>query len=224
MIHELLRERDREASICPSEVARAMAPTAWRPLMASVREAAAKLAQRGEVVVTQKGKPVDARTSRGPIRIARPPAGSPAAYADAYRDIDFRKEPERYRVGRGEQGVLIAQPYKNELLPLWRFKTPEIATESAAALWEAFVRYRRNREYVGMDMARKFLQMGFTRARRYANRKSGRKYDSNHDLTAIAPDPVKAAAAAVFYEVWQRAERDPTYRKWRAKASFRPHR
>ncbi len=32
-----------------------------------------------------------------------------------------------YRVGKGEQGVLICQPYKNEILPYWKFKTPEIA-------------------------------------------------------------------------------------------------
>jgi hypothetical protein len=73
--------------------------------------------------------------------------------------------------------VLIAEPYKSELLPLWRFKTPAIARRSAAALWSAFVAYRRADEPVGMDMARKFLQMGFTRARRYANHRSGVKYE-----------------------------------------------
>lgn len=35
-----------------------------------------------------------------------------------------------------------------------------------------------------MDMARKFLQMGYTRSRRYANHKSGRKY-STQDKTNI---------------------------------------
>ena len=30
---------------------------------------------------------------------------------------DFRKHPELYRVGVGEQGVLLAQPYKSEILP-----------------------------------------------------------------------------------------------------------
>ena len=32
-------------------------------------------------------------------------------------------------------------------------------------------------DFVGADMARKFLQMGFTRARRYANHRGGKKYD-----------------------------------------------
>ena len=39
-----------------------------------------------------------------------------------------------------------------------------------------FLNYRAEDDFVGMDMARKFLQMGYTRARRYANHKSGRKY------------------------------------------------
>ncbi len=189
----LLRARAAGASICPSEVARA------------------RLATHGEVMVTQKGEPVDALAVRGPIRITSSPK---VAYADAYRGIDFRKEPERYRVGRGEEGVLIAEPYKSELLPLWRFKTPEIAKESSAALWKAFVAYRRARDFVGMDMARKYLQMGFTRARRYANHRTGRKYDADHQKAPDDPDPVKAAAA-VFYEIWQKAERDRTYSAWR---------
>ena len=221
-IRKLLRARDAEATICPSEVARALAPEEWRPLMPRVREVAARLANSGEVVVTQKGAPVDALTARGAIRIASSPK---VAYANAYRGIDFRKHPERYRVGRGEEGVLIAEPYKSELLPLWRFKTPAIAKESSAALWKAFVGYRRVRDFVGMDMTRKYLQMGFTRARRYANHRTGRKYDAAHQKAPDDPDPVKAASAAVFYEVWQKAERDRTYAAWRRTQSpARPRR
>ena len=45
-------------------------------------------------------------------------------------DIDYRKNPHLYKIGRGQQGVLICQPYKSELHPLWRFKTPFEAQES----------------------------------------------------------------------------------------------
>lgn len=38
-------------------------------------------------------------------------------------DIDYRKHPEAYKVGKGEQGVLICEPYKGELVAHWRFKT-----------------------------------------------------------------------------------------------------
>ena len=60
-----------------------------------------------------------------------------------------------------------------------------------------------------MDMARKFLQMGYTRSRRYANHKSGRKYDK--DSKAILEreeDAVKAESAKIFYEKWRKASED----------------
>lgn len=221
VILSLLYARGPGRSICPSEAARTLARAEgtpdWRSLMDRVRRNAASLARRKVVVVTQRGNKVDALSAQGAIRIALVPETT--AYADAYRGIDFRAHPERYRIGRGEQGVLIAEPYKSELLPLWRFKTPAIARRSAASLWSAFVAYRRAEEPVGMDMARKFLQMGFTRARRYANHRSGRKYEPDGGTAPRAPDPIKAEAAAVFYVVWQRTERDRSYRAWRAQVT-----
>ena len=76
-------------------------------------------------------------------------------------DIDYRKEPEKYRIGKGEQGVLICQPYKNEILPFWKFKTPELAKESSKKIYEMFLKYLSDNDFVGADMARKYLQMGF---------------------------------------------------------------
>lgn len=97
-------------------------------------------------------------------------------YSLNYDELDLRKHPELYTVGRGEQGVLMVEPYKGEILPHWRFKTPEIATESSEKIYELFLEYKKKGDFVGMDMARKFLQMGYTRARRYTNHKGGRKY------------------------------------------------
>ena len=69
VILRLLRQRKEGASICPSDAARAARPQGWRALMDDVRAAAARLADRGEVDVTQRGQRVDAETARGPIRI-----------------------------------------------------------------------------------------------------------------------------------------------------------
>ena len=41
--------------------------------------------------------------------------------------MDDRARPQLCRDGKGEQGVLNCEPYKGELVPLWRSKTPEIA-------------------------------------------------------------------------------------------------
>src|SRR5947208_14443490 len=97
-------------------------------------------------------------------------------YSLDFPNIDFRKRPDLYRVGVGEQGVLLVEPYKSEILPSWRFRTPAEALPSSRAILKLFRGYRAARDLVGMDMARKFLQMGYTRARRYANHARGRKY------------------------------------------------
>jgi hypothetical protein len=138
-------------------------------------------------------------------------------------DVDYRANPELYRVGKGEQGVLICEPSKSELVTLWQFQTPEIATASSKAISKMFLAYLRQGDFVGADMARKFLQMGFTRSRRYANSKGGRKYDreDKHPLEKGTGDPVKAESASIFYEAWQKAEAKPAYAKqkkaWREK-------
>ena len=124
--------------------------------------------------------------------------------------IDFREQPEPYRIGKGEQGVLLVEPYKSELLPHWRFRTPEAARKSADALYQRFLEYKGQGDFVGMDMARTFLQMGFTRARRYANHRSGRKWSKDRErVLPLDPDPVKAASARIFYERYQQAKADP---------------
>jgi uncharacterized protein DUF3253 len=67
----LLDARADGATICPSEAARAVHPEAWRDLMPQARAAAGRLADRGEVEVTQRGAVVDVATARGPVRVRR---------------------------------------------------------------------------------------------------------------------------------------------------------
>jgi hypothetical protein len=118
--------------------------------------------------------------------------------------------------------VLLVEPYKSELLPLWRFRTPDIARRSAIDLYEKFLDYKRAGDFVGMDMARKFLQMGYTRSRRYANHATGRKYAGGGGELPVDPDPVKAESASIFRAYWQKAEEDPAYQRAKAdhKARF----
>jgi hypothetical protein len=128
------------------------------------------------------------------------------------RSIDFRKHPERYRIGKGEQGVLLVQPYKGELLPHCRFKTLTEAKKSSAKIYKLFLVYLMNGDFPGADMARKFLPMGWTRARRYANHRGGRKYDrKTGEPLPRSEDAEKAAAAAVFYERYVAARFNPGF-------------
>ncbi|MEP6924814.1 MAG: DUF4385 domain-containing protein [Pyrinomonadaceae bacterium] len=146
------------------------------------------------------------------------------SYINDYYDTDFRKHPEKYRIGRGEFGVLTAEPYKSEILPYWKFKTPEIAEQSAKKIYELYLKYRENKEFVGMDLARKFLEMGFTRARRYANHPSGRKYETSKDGKKIvrpqAADALtseKAKSAAIFKKMRDKVAEDSIYQEMREK-------
>ncbi len=152
----------------------------------------------------------------------------PFDYTLDFKKINFRASPELYRIGKGEQGVLLVEPYKSEILPHWRFKTPEIAQQSADEVYKLFLDYLAQGDFIGADMARKFLQMGYTRARRYANHKSGRKYAQNPQLEEsqeaekearvkyLLPnteDPVKAASAAIFKEKRTEAKNNVLYKQ-----------
>jgi hypothetical protein len=146
-------------------------------------------------------------------------------YSLDFKTLDFRQHPELYRVGKGEQGVLLVEPYKSEILPYWRFKTPDIARESSEKIYQMFLDYLEQDDFIGADMARKFLQMGYTRSRRYANHKSGRKYKHNpqkerskeaqiqarQDILPNEVDPVKAESAAIFKEKWMQTKTNEQY-------------
>ncbi len=145
-------------------------------------------------------------------------------YSLDFKNLDFRQHPELYRVGKGEQGVLLVEPYKSEILPYWRFKTPEIARKSSEKIYEIFLDYLEKDDFVGADMARKFIQMGYTRSRRYANHKSGRKYKKNSEdsnskkeILPYEVDPVKAESAAIFKAKWVEAKTNEKYQELLAK-------
>ena len=141
-------------------------------------------------------------------------------YALDYKVLDFTDAETRqlYRIGRGEQGVLLVRPYTNDICAHWRSVDEETAVKSSNEIYEIFCTYRRNKDFIGMDMARKFLEMGFTRARRYANHSSGRKYDQLGNVRPQDPDwktNEKARAAAVFKVIRDKAAYDPEYQRMR---------
>ena len=157
-----------------------------------------------------------------------------------FATIDFRAHPELYRVGRGEQGVLLVEPYKSEILPHWRFATPELAKASSDAIYQMFLDYLANQDFVGADMARKFIQMGYTRSRRYANHKGGKKYDGAvpadkkgqsgaHGRAQLPQQPqdqeaakIKAESAQIFKQAWDacRANQDYQHQKKQFQAKY----
>ena len=143
-------------------------------------------------------------------------------YSLNYKRIKFKPNDSRYRIGRGEQGVLLIRPYTNDICKYWRFKTPMEAYLSASRILFLYHQYKEQDDFVGMDMARKFLEMGFTRSRRYANHKDGKKYDKNRQIKPQEKDWAtsdKAKSAKIFKDARRRVVDDPKYihmrKQWR---------
>ena len=137
-----------------------------------------------------------------------------------YKQINFKKPENRelYRIGRGEQGVLLVRPYTDTICRHWKFKTPDKARKSSKKIYEMFETYKRKGDFIGMDMCRKFLEMGFTRARRYANHNSGKKYDSEGNVRPQEPDHATskyAKSATIFKKVRDIVAKNETYVKMR---------
>lgn len=178
-----------------------------------------------------KGKAVS-KASESPDEGLKPPPSTPLPTPA----LDSPSLCYSYEIGRGETGVLSFEPYKGLILPYWAFRTVPIARNSSRILWSIFRSYVDRRDFVGADMSRKFIQMGMTRARRYANHKGGRKYvkGSGEKLEKwaggseedVRKRKEKEDASEVFKVVWRRCIEDEEYKdlkqEWvQAKREFR---
>ena len=140
-----------------------------------------------------------------------------------FKKLDFTDFETRklYRIGRGEQGVLLVRPYTDKICKYWRFKTVKEAKESAEKIYTMYADYRAKCDFVGMDMCRKFLEMGFTRARRYANHKDGKKYKDGKILPQEKDWATneKAKSATIFKRYRDMVTTDKVYitmrKNWR---------
>ena len=142
-------------------------------------------------------------------------------YKIDYKNTLFKPNDKRYRIGRGEQGVLLVRPYTNDICKHWRFKTLKEAKISSQKIFDLYLEYRVKKDFVGMDMCRKFLEMGFTRARRYANHRDGKKYKNGKILPQEDDWATneKAKSAKRFKEFRDLCTQDEYYiqlrKKWR---------
>ena len=142
-----------------------------------------------------------------------------------YKTLDFTDEETRklYRIGRGEQGVLLVRPYTNTICNHWRFKTPNEAIISSNKIYTMYEDYLNDGDFIGLDMCRKFLEMGFTRARRYANHNDGKKYDSEGNIRPQEPDHATskyAQSAGIFKKIRNIVAKSTDYvtmrKQWRS--------
>ena len=152
---------------------------------------------------------------------------------DTYKwksNIDYRMHPELYHIGRGQQGVLTCEPYKSELHPIWRFKTPREAQLSANKIYIKYLEYLDDQDFVGCDMAKKYLHMGFTRSRRYWNHSSGKKWTKTNEgkwevLPLDRTEQRYMDSSLIFQRYWKMVREDRRYltlkenfKKWQRKS------
>ena len=113
----------------------------------------------------------------------------------------------------------MVRPYTHDICPFWVFRTPELAVKSSNHIYEMYLDYRDQKDFIGMDMCRKFLEMGFTRARRYANHNSGRKYKrGTRDILPQEKDHATskyAQSATIFKKVRDIVAKNEIYVKMR---------
>lgn len=142
-------------------------------------------------------------------------------YDEVDWDKNYRKNPKDYVISRGQFGVLKYQPYKDEILPYWKYKNKNVAQTSSEKILELFYQYLDNEDFVGADMSKKYLHMGFTRSMRYAKYPAGKKYDDNGDekqargpnTTGEWADPDKREAALQFKPKWDECRNNKQYQK-----------
>ena len=63
-----------------------------------------------------------------------------------YKSLDFTDPETRklYRIGRGEQGVLLVRPYTNDICAHWRFVDETTARNSSAKIYQMFLDLKPN--------------------------------------------------------------------------------
>ena len=82
-------------------------------------------------------------------------------YELPYKELDFTDAETRklYRIGRGEQGVLLVRPYTNDICAHWRFVDEEAATKSSNKIYEMFCEYKRRDDFIEWTWQGNSLEM-----------------------------------------------------------------
>jgi len=78
-------------------------------------------------------------------------------------DINYKEYPLKYVVTNDCGGMYICEPYKDDLLQSWKFSTTSAARKSAELIKGMFFKYLACEDFVGADLAKKYLRAGHIR-------------------------------------------------------------
>lgn len=151
----------------------------------------------------------------------------------SYIDFDHKKYKEKLKTytTKGEVGVL-SYNYSKIISKYWRFKTPELAKQSANKIYNIFLNHmdklknyldlvNQNKPskrviniFIKADICRKFLQMGYTRSMRYYYHKSGQKWKKVNNKWIQLPkdyNKEKYDSAMIFKYYLNKAKANKVY-------------
>lgn len=76
-------------------------------------------------------------------------------------NTNYRENPLLYHYTPECSGMYICKPYCEEILNIWKFSSKSTAEQSAKNIYNIFLKYLDFGDFVGCDIARKYLQAGF---------------------------------------------------------------
>ena len=83
-----------------------------------------------------------------------------------YKKLDFTDAETRklYRIGRGEQGVLLVRPYTDDICAHWRFVDETTARKSSTKIYEMFCQFKSSKGLRWYGHGEEILGNGFYRS------------------------------------------------------------
>ncbi len=135
------------------------------------------------------------------------------------RDTNYRIRENMYVIGKGQHMVFTCKPYTEELLPHWGFETPKLAHDSATKIYSMFLEYLKGKDFVGADMAKKYLHMGFTRSRRNDNHSSDTKLKGVEGSQEVSPQREygMSVSTEIFKVHWDLSRTNEEYLRMKKK-------
>ena len=84
--------------------------------------------------------------------------------------INYRNNPDYYIYIPNILGIFVIQPYTDEIVPIIKISSVDIFKESLQKLTDLFMMYLDNKDYIGSDMVRKYIQFIVTQSKAYYNK------------------------------------------------------
>ena len=120
---------------------------------------------------------------------------------------------QNYIRHRGSSNLHL-EPYRSELEPLLHFRDPILALTSSQALYDKFLHYKSEGDFAGMDMARKFIQVGhrvISHDAKHDREKACIKEEKTESSSQQIVNDEKAKSAGIFEALLKSVKKDEVY-------------